>query len=108
MLLEELLGISNKRLRLIFNGENIDREISSSESEDEKPPVDVISLDDISDDDDIEFMDVDETNSSKGNLKVLQIHQVAIQLIIYTFIFRLLINCRLYPRSRLCKFTYFY
>ncbi|XP_018333433.1 uncharacterized protein LOC108742656 [Agrilus planipennis] len=50
MLLEELLGISNKRLGYIFNGENPDRESSSSESEDEKI-AEVISLDDISDDD---------------------------------------------------------
>ncbi|KAF2899388.1 hypothetical protein ILUMI_06783 [Ignelater luminosus] len=55
MLLEELLGISNKRLQYIFKGENVDRETSSSESEEEKQPIDVISLDDISDDDDIEF-----------------------------------------------------
>ncbi|KAF5305518.1 hypothetical protein FQA39_LY01609 [Lamprigera yunnana] len=51
MLLEELLGISNKRLQYIFKGENADRETSSSESDDEKGCVDIISLDDISDDD---------------------------------------------------------
>lgn len=51
MLLEELLGISNKRLNYIFKGENVDRESSSSDSDAEKDVIDVISLDDISDDD---------------------------------------------------------
>lgn len=49
MLLEELLGISNKRLKYIFNGQSLDEDSSSSTSEDK--PIDVISLDDISDDD---------------------------------------------------------
>lgn len=49
MLLEELLGISNKRLKYIFNGQSLDGDSSSSTSEDK--PIDVISLDDISDDD---------------------------------------------------------
>lgn len=50
MLLEELLGISNKRLKYIFNGQHVNSDTSSS-TEDENPPIDVISLDDISDDD---------------------------------------------------------
>lgn len=50
MLLEELLGISNKRLRKIFNGEPQDDDSSSTEEEEEKP-ADVISLDDVTDDD---------------------------------------------------------
>lgn len=57
MLLEELLGISNKRLKYIFNGENVDRETSSSDTEEDKPD-DVISLDDISDDDVIDITDM--------------------------------------------------
>lgn len=48
ILLEELLGISNKRLKYIFEGKNLDEESSSSEDD---QAVDVISLDDISDDD---------------------------------------------------------
>ncbi|KAB0802965.1 hypothetical protein PPYR_05151 [Photinus pyralis] len=53
MLLEELLGISNKRLTYIFNGEDVDRETSSSDSEEDK--IDIISLDDISDDDSLDL-----------------------------------------------------
>lgn len=48
MLLEELLGISNKRLKYIFNGQSLDED-SSTTSEDNQT-IDVISLDDISDD----------------------------------------------------------
>lgn len=51
ILLEELLGISNKRLKHILNGDNIDTVSTSSDSELEQP-IDVISLDDISDTDD--------------------------------------------------------
>ncbi|KAK5637890.1 hypothetical protein RI129_000176 [Pyrocoelia pectoralis] len=58
MLLEELLGISSKRLTYIFNGEDVDRETSSSDSDDK---IDIISLDDISDDDNLEL------NKSKKN-----------------------------------------
>ncbi|GLV45031.1 hypothetical protein CBL_14396 [Carabus blaptoides fortunei] len=47
LLLEELLGISNKRLRLILAGEHLDVNSSSSESEIETKPDDIISLDDI-------------------------------------------------------------
>ena len=50
MLLEELLGISNKRLKYIFNGQNLDQDSSSTDPEDEKQP-DIISLDDVSEDD---------------------------------------------------------
>lgn len=68
MLLEELLGISNKRLHYIFNGENVDRDSSSSDS-DEHQSVDVISLDDISSDDEIlcldDVRDDTKTKSSK-------------------------------------------
>lgn len=56
MLLEELLGISNKRLKYIFEGKTLDEESST----DEDQPVDVISLDDISDDD---FVVISGTNS---------------------------------------------
>lgn len=50
MLLEELLGISNKRLKYIFNGQNLDEDSSSTEP-DEGQPIDIISLDDVSEDD---------------------------------------------------------
>lgn len=46
LLLEELLGISNKRLKYILNGQPHDDESSSTDEEKE-----VISLDDITDDD---------------------------------------------------------
>lgn len=53
MLLEELLGISNKRLKYIFTGQHLDGDSSSStESEEENQPIDIISLDDITDSDD--------------------------------------------------------
>ncbi|KAK4881679.1 hypothetical protein RN001_004998 [Aquatica leii] len=72
MLLEELLGISNKRLQYIFKGENADRETSSSESDDEeKEAIDVISLDDISDDDDdfdLCLASTSQNDSSKGRI----------------------------------------
>lgn len=51
MLLEELLGISNKRLKYIFNGQNLEEDSSSTDSEVEQQPIDVISLDDVTDDD---------------------------------------------------------
>lgn len=47
MLLEEMLGISNKRLKYIFEGKTLEEESSTDEDHAE----DVISLDDISDDD---------------------------------------------------------
>lgn len=50
MLLEELLGISNKRLKKIFTGQPQDDDTSSTEDEEEQP-LDVISLDDVTDDD---------------------------------------------------------
>lgn len=50
MLLEELLGISNKRLKAIFEGKTLNED-SSSTDEEEQEKVDVISLDDITDDD---------------------------------------------------------
>ncbi|KRT85282.1 hypothetical protein AMK59_645 [Oryctes borbonicus] len=67
ILLEELLGISNKRLRHILNGDNIDTVSTSSESEQEQPPIDVISLDDISDTDD--DFGLGSVNTSNGNVK---------------------------------------
>ncbi|KAL3278672.1 hypothetical protein HHI36_016208 [Cryptolaemus montrouzieri] len=63
MLLEELLGISNKRLKYIFNGQNLDEDSSSSTNEDE--PVDVISLDDVSDDEFVINVDDDTTKLKK-------------------------------------------
>lgn len=60
MLLEELLGISNKRLKYIFEGKTLDEESST----DEDQPVDVISLDDISDDDFVVISD-EEVNKRK-------------------------------------------
>lgn len=59
MLLEELLGISNKRLKYIFNGQNLDEDSSTDPEEDENP-ADIISLDDISDDEFI--IDLDSGN----------------------------------------------
>lgn len=50
MLLEELLGISNKRLKGIFIGKPQEDDTSSTDEEEEKSP-DVISLDDVTDDD---------------------------------------------------------
>lgn len=60
MLLEELLGISNKRLKYIFNGQNLEEDSSSTDPEAEQQPIDVISLDDITDDDFI--IDLDSGN----------------------------------------------
>ena len=69
MLLEELLGISNKRLRYILDGVKADVESSSTDSEEEKQnPVDVISLDDISDED-FEIIEPDAENV-KGNFSI--------------------------------------
>lgn len=61
MLLEELLGISNKRLKYIFSGQNLDEDSSSTDPEEEKQPIDIISLDDISDDDFV--IDIDSGSS---------------------------------------------
>ncbi|KAF7285398.1 hypothetical protein GWI33_010651 [Rhynchophorus ferrugineus] len=70
ILLEELLGISNKRLKYIFEGKNFDEESSSSEDD---QPIDVISLDDISSDDDfINISDEEEhedTNQKRKHAK---------------------------------------
>ncbi|CAG9827300.1 unnamed protein product [Diabrotica balteata] len=66
MLLEELLGISNKRLKYIFNGQNLNEESSSTDPEDQ--PDDVISLDDISDDD-LEIIDLDQDSEVKKGKK---------------------------------------
>lgn len=55
MLLEELLGISNKRLKHIISGQS-NVEYSSSDTDDASKPaevIDIISLDDISTDEDI-------------------------------------------------------
>ncbi|XP_008190353.1 DNA ligase 1 isoform X1 [Tribolium castaneum] len=71
MLLEELLGISNKRLKYIFNGQNLDEDSSSTDPEEEKQPIDIISLDDVSDDDFV--IDVDSVKSKrKKHAKVKQ------------------------------------
>lgn len=48
ILLEELLGISNKRLKYIFEGKILDEE---SSTDDDDQSVDIISLDEITDDD---------------------------------------------------------
>lgn len=77
VLLEELLGISNKRLKYIFSGQHVDEDSSSStEPEEENKPIDVISLDDITDcDDDIVFGDENskEPTAKTNNLK--KIHE---------------------------------
>nr|CAH7741687.1 unnamed protein product [Callosobruchus chinensis] len=65
MLLEELLGISNKRLKYIFNGQNLEEDSSSTDPEDDQKPIDVISLDDISDDALENIIDLDSDNESK-------------------------------------------
>ncbi|KAJ8921992.1 hypothetical protein NQ315_008630 [Exocentrus adspersus] len=66
MLLEELLGISNKRLKYIFNGQNLEEDSSSTDPEAEQPPpIDVISLDDITDDDFIINLDSDDDAEKK-------------------------------------------
>lgn len=67
MLLEELLGISNKRLKYIFNGQSLDED-SSTTSEDNHP-IDVISLDDISDDELVINVDDDEDTGQKKDRK---------------------------------------
>ncbi|XP_060525439.1 putative sodium-coupled neutral amino acid transporter 10 isoform X2 [Cylas formicarius] len=66
MLLEELLGISNKRLKYIFEGKNLEED--SSSTEDDKSP-DVISLDDISDDDFVIEINSDEEPKTKKSQK---------------------------------------
>lgn len=66
MLLEELLGISNKRLKYIFNGQNPAEDSSSTNSEEDKPPVDIISLDDVSEDD---FVIIDSDSTTKKREK---------------------------------------
>ncbi|CAH1960152.1 unnamed protein product [Acanthoscelides obtectus] len=65
MLLEELLGISNKRLKYIFNGMNLEEDSSSTDPEDDQKPIDVISLDDISDDALEDVIDLDSDKESK-------------------------------------------
>nr|CAI5853002.1 unnamed protein product [Callosobruchus analis] len=65
MLLEELLGISNKRLKYIFNGQNLEEDSSSTDPEDDQKPIDVISLDDISDDALEDVIDLDSDKESK-------------------------------------------
>lgn len=60
MLLDELLGISNKRLKHIFNGQSLNEEDSSTDPEEQAE--DIISLDDISDDDLV--IDLDSGKSS--------------------------------------------
>lgn len=69
MLLEELLGISNKRLKYIFNGQNPAEDSSSTNSEEDKPPVDIISLDDVSEDD---FVIIDSDSTAKKREKTLK------------------------------------
>ncbi|KAH1026404.1 SWR1-complex protein 3 [Dendroctonus ponderosae] len=64
MLLEELLGISNRRLKYIFEGKTLEEDSSTDEDHAE----DVISLDDISDDDFIVISD-DETNKPRHKHK---------------------------------------
>lgn len=59
MLLDELLGFSNKRLRKIFRGEKITDSSSSDTDEDVKPDLEVISLDEISDDDNLDICAVE-------------------------------------------------
>lgn len=49
ILLEELLGISNKRLKYIFEGKILDEESSTDDDDDQS--MDIISLDEITDDD---------------------------------------------------------
>jgi hypothetical protein len=71
MLLEELLGISNKRLKYIFNGQNLGEDSSSTDPEEEKQPIDIISLDDVSDDDFVIDVDSDQ-QKKKRHVKVKQ------------------------------------
>lgn len=58
MLLEELLGISNKRLKHIISGQS-NLEYSSSDTDDNVKSPDVISLDDISTDEDLTLIETD-------------------------------------------------
>ncbi|XP_018561744.1 myb-like protein X [Anoplophora glabripennis] len=69
MLLEELLGISNKRLKYIFNGQNLEEDSSSTDPEAEQQPIDVISLDDITDDDFVIDLDSENENNKKRHKK---------------------------------------
>lgn len=73
MLLEELLGISNKRLKSILNGENLDAESSSTDSDDDPKPIDIISLDDISTDEDLTFIDCSVTSNEAGLVKYFKL-----------------------------------
>lgn len=63
MLLDELLGISNKRLKHIFNGQSLNEEDSSTDPEEQAE--DIISLDDISDDDLVIDLDSDQESKKK-------------------------------------------
>ncbi|KAJ8961864.1 hypothetical protein NQ318_021482 [Aromia moschata] len=66
MLFEELLGISNKRLKCIFNGQKLDDDSSSTDPEEEQQkPIDVISLDDVTDDDFVINLDSDDNSEVK-------------------------------------------
>lgn len=69
MLLEELLGISNKRLKHILSGQN-NLEYSSSDSDDVRAIDDIISLDDISTDEDITLIEDNgqESGSTAGKI----------------------------------------
>ncbi|XP_017779081.1 PREDICTED: uncharacterized protein LOC108564526 [Nicrophorus vespilloides] len=67
MLLEELLGISNKRLKKIFEGQNTDDE--SSSTDEDQAAVDVISLDEISDEEDFCFVDESPNEKKKMDPK---------------------------------------
>ncbi|XP_023029778.1 uncharacterized protein [Leptinotarsa decemlineata] len=68
MLLDELLGISNKRLKYIFSGQNLNEESSSTDPEEEQP-IDVISLDEISDDEFVIDLDSDKESRPKHHRK---------------------------------------
>ncbi|XP_050300777.1 pre-mRNA-splicing factor CWC22 homolog [Anthonomus grandis grandis] len=72
ILLEELLGISNKRLKYIFEAKVLDEE--SSTDEDQADDDDVISLDSISDDDFVVISD-DEGGKQKCKHKRKQIKE---------------------------------
>ncbi|CAH1175572.1 unnamed protein product [Phaedon cochleariae] len=64
-LLEELLGISDKRLKYIFTGQNLNEDSSSTDPEAEDEPIDLISLDDISDGDLVIDLDSDKEKHKK-------------------------------------------
>lgn len=64
ILLEELLGISNKRIKKIFSGQPQDDDTSSTEEEEEHAP-DVISLDEVTDDDFVIDLDAGKVKKSK-------------------------------------------